>query len=327
MEILISKIAELQQYLPVQMTSDIEVVLPFLVNATSAHLLPSIGKEQYDVLTSAYKTAGKNIDAIEDETIKEAVIRSQAVIANLGYFYAVPVLSVKIGNAGIQIFSSETTKQAFNWQVDDLKKSLLELGFGALEHLMVYLHEEIDGFPQYAASAGYQASQQLLIRDARDFSKHFNIADSRYVYSTIVYIMRRVEIQSAQKLFSVKFYRSLKEPELPDAKQILVDEYVKPGLALLTAAKAIRERIITFEHGVASVNLIGNYNTAERQITPSADQLSQVTAQLEADGNQFLSDGLDYVLANPDDFIDFEQPLTIANRNIKNRKDSGIYAN
>src|SRR3546814_1568325 len=89
-------------------------------------------------------------------------------VCNLGYYLALPVLSVKIGNSGIQVFSNQDTKQAFNWQVDNVKKSLLELGFNNLEELLSLMAGNATKFPEYISSDEYKLTQSSLIQEASD---------------------------------------------------------------------------------------------------------------------------------------------------------------
>src|SRR3546814_14511115 len=98
--------------------------------------------------------------------------------------------------------------------------------------------------------------------------------------------MSRVEVQSVEPLFSESFLVSLKSAAPAGKKKILVEKYLKPGIALLTGAKAFRERVITMDSGVASINLIENYSTAERQVTPAASVIDAAVQQPTDDGHR-----------------------------------------
>lgn len=324
---LIATIAEVQDYVPVQMTSDILVVKPYIASAERTYLVRAIGREAYNALVNAYEAAAKKVEDIADETIREAVRLAQATITNLGYHKGLPILSVKIGNSGIQIFSNQDTKQAFNWQVDKVERSLLELGFNSLEALLEHMEASPDKFPKYIASDEYKATQSCLIRTAQDFSAHFNIKSSRFVFSCITYIMRRIEVQDVEHLLGEDFIASIRATVPTGKVRILVEKYLKPGIALLTGAKALRERVIQLDNGVASINLAENYSHAERQQTPSASVLDATVAQLTDDGNRCLADGLAYAVANISDMIGFIEPTTRKRWNVQNKKENGIWVN
>lgn len=323
---IITTIEEVQSCLPVQMTSDFEVVDPFINNAERAHLKRLIGKEQLLVLITAYNDAGKNANEIADELMREAVKLSQKIVTTLGYYYALPILAVKIGSTGIQVFSNTDTKQAFNWQVDDVKAALINLGYGAIEDLLMHLDENPDAFPEYINSEQYIAAEQFLIESALDFNQYFNINRSRFIFQSISYLMLRIENQTVKKLFGTEFFESLKADNLEGKYKILANEYIKPGIALLTAAKAVVERVITFRDGVASINLVGNYDAAKSNIPAAKEDINRTKEQLEIDGNQFLQDGLAFIKDNLTDFEDFLSLVPKSQYNIKNNPDGGIYA-
>lgn len=323
---IITTIDEVISYLPVQMTSHFDVIDPFINGAERAHLKRLIGKEQLNALIVAYDAVQKNANAIEDEEIKEAVQLSQKIVTALGYYAALPVLAVKIGASGIQVFSNTDTKQAFNWQVDDVKKALVDLGYGAIEELLCLMDENPDKFPEYISSEQYISAEQFLIETAVDFNQYFNINRSRFIFQSISYLMFRIENQTVKKLFGSEFFESIKADNLTDKRKILANEFLKPGIALLTAAKAIVERVITFENGVASINLMGNYDAVKANIPATRDEIALTKLQLETDGNQFLQDGLAYIQDNSDDFIDFVTQSSGSRYNVKNNPDGGIFA-
>src|SRR3546814_20391279 len=138
------------------------------------------------------------------------------------HLLALPVLSLKIVNSGIQLFSNQDTKQSFNCHVDNVKKSLLDLGFNNLEELLSLMAGNATKFPEYISSDEYKLTQSSLIQEASDFSQHFNIKSSRYVFSCIAYIMSRVEVQSVELLFSESFLVSLNSADPVGTQQIIV---------------------------------------------------------------------------------------------------------
>lgn len=323
---LIKTLEEILKYLPVQMTTTIAMVDPFFANAERTHLKNIIGKEQLNALVGIYSAAGSIVETIGDPEHKEAVILSQKIVTTIGYYYAIPILSVKMGPGGIHINSSETVKQAFNWQVDDIKKTLLDLGFGAIEELLLLMEENPDKFSEYIDSDQFISAEQFLIESAKDFDQYFRISQSRFVFNSISYIMLRIENQVVKRLYGHSFFESLKSDNQEEKSKILVETYIKPGIALLTAEKALVERVITFQNGVASVNLTGNYESVKANIPATRDEVKAASEQLNKDGNQFLADGLDYINENASDFPDFIRTTNKPRYHITNNPDAGIIA-
>jgi hypothetical protein len=309
---LIKTLEEVQENVPVSMSSDFDMVAPFLRSAESLYLVKIIGKAQFLELIAAYNydADAEGAGPVPAEELVQAILFAQKVIANLGYYQAVPILSVSIGAGGIQINSSENTKNAFQWQTEDVLDSLQELGFAGIEELLEYLQDHLDIFSAYAESDEYKEQQTFLIRSAAVFSKHYDIDGSRFVYQKLLPLMRRVEVQTMNRIFGEAFYESLKAADLSPAKKKLVENYLQPGVALLTAAKAMVERVITLKDGKVAFNFRGNYNNMKESMAATREQVKATTDQLETDGSDFIASALQIVLNNPADFEEYVAPET-----------------
>lgn len=324
---LITTIEEIQESLPVTFNSAIDRVKPFIGAAERNYLIAVIGKAQYEVFVAAYTEANYNTADILDPEIKEAVIICQRIISNLGYLTGIPVLNVNFTDAGISVTSTESIKQAFKWQVDDVKAAIQELGFTAIEELLIFMEEDSpDKFPEYLNSVNFIRHHEYLITSASDFSDNFNISNSRYIFKTLSYLMRRVEEQSIKKVFGSEFFEALKSDDLNAKQRQLMTNYIMPGIALLTGAKGVVERVITFRNGVASVNLEGNYDSEKGNAVASRDQINMVCEQLITDGTAFLQDGLQFIMDNLEDFPNYQRLAPKRRRNITNNKENGIFA-
>ena len=250
------------------------------------------------------------------------------MIVNQGYFFAVPVLSVNISSAGILINSNENTKQAFPWQVEKVEKSLLELSFTAIEDLLEYLESDETTFAKYIASEPYKSQQRFFIKTALEFSRHFDIANSRYLYSTIAYIMKRVEDQELELAFNAPFVEFMRENESDPKIKHLLTRFINPGIALITAAKALRERIIVTRNGIATINLSGNYNAIKKNFPQDKQETDTAYDQLMESGLKYFQDGLAYILENANDYPDFTENVSNRKRyNLVNSQEKGIWMN
>lgn len=322
---LITTIQEVQSHIPVNMTSDIDTVAPYLSNAERVHIKALIGKNQYDALVTAYDAAGKILSAVVDEDLREAIRICQKVTSNLGYYQAIPVLAVSVGTTGIQVSSNEHTKQAFQWQVDELKNSILELGFDAVEELLSFLEESPDKFSEYIASDQYARLESFLVENAAEFTRHFEINGSRYLFQQMAYLMRRVEDQVIKKLIGADLLEQLKADTLVDNKKILADDFLKPGIVLLTVAKALIERVISMENGVPKINFKGTYGNMKESMAPNREEIRDMADQLQADGNAFLQGALEFIAANPTGLEDFAPQTARRRFKFTNDKTKGVF--
>lgn len=317
---LIKTLEEVLEFIPVPMNTEIDVMKPYFSMAErSLGLL--IGKEQLLQLIEKYE------DPDAEAVFKEAISHAQRVIVNQGYFFAIPILSVNISSAGILINGGENTKQAFGWQVEKVEKSLLELSFSAIEVLLEFLEEHADQFPKYIESDEYKKQQRFFIQTAAEFSQFFEIANSRYLYSTISYLIKRVEDQDLVQAFNAKFIKELRESTSEVSKELLND-FIKPGIALISAAKALKERVIISRNGVATINLSGNYNAIQKDLPEDKQQTQIAYDQLLESGLKYFADGMGFVLENSTSFPEFQQSQNHKkNYNIKNDRTKGVWAN
>lgn len=322
---LITTIGEVQKFIPINMTSDIDVIAPFISNAELVYIKSVIGKEQFQAFVTAYETAQNIPGDIEDEVIKEAVLICQKIISNLGYYQAIPVLSVTIGSNGIQVSSNEQTKQAFQWQVEELKTSLLELGFMAIEELLIFMEESPDKFTAYIDSDQYQKSESFLVENAAEFTEHFDINGSRYLFQRMTYIMKRIEDQEIVKRLGKDFYEVLKSDTIEGNKKILVDTYLKPAIVLLTVSKAIIERIISLDSGRAVINFKGTYGNMKESIAPERETVKEMSNQLYNDGMEILQSGLEFIAANLSDMEGFLPQSSRRRFKVTNDKTKGLF--
>ena len=132
-------------------------------------------------------------------------------------------------------------------------------------------------------------------------------------------------MQVVKPLLGSEFFALLKESNLTGKYKILADDYIKPGIALLTGAKAIVERVITLDNGVARINLVANYEAAKNSIVAERDQIKDTQEQLINDGNKFLQDGLQFLADNLADFPDYVSPASRKNYNVTNNPTGGVY--
>ena len=318
---LITTIAEVTAQVPVNMTSDIDVVAPFLRTAEVSYVKRLIGTAQFDALVTLY-AAGAETGATNNQ--KEAIDLCQKVISNMGYYFGMPVLSVNIGSSGVTVFSNDQNKQAFQWQVNELKDALMSLGFDAIEELLNLLEANPGDFAAFAASDELLAQKALLITTAADFSEHYDINGSRLIYQSVSYLIARIERQNLAKLFGATFFDTLKADSLSSPKQTLVDTYIKPGLTMLTIAKAIVERVITLENGRVAFNFKGRDNNMSQSQPATPQQIQGMADQLIQDGTTFLQDGVQFILDNPSDFGDFVAQVPRRRFQFKNQRNKGV---
>lgn len=323
---LLKKIEEVRKHVPSNMTADFDKISPFLDNAEKLYVYNLIGKDEFNSIAAVYEAAEFNLDNVIDPVIKQAIFFAQKISSNLGYLFGVPIISLSIGSGGIQIQSNSEKKTAFQWQTDELKDSLQELGHTAIEELLEWLEEHPDKFSAYIASENYAKQKRFLISNAKDFSQYFDIRASRFLFQNLCSIMYRVEAQTMEKLFGEDFYQSLKADDASEVKKKLATKYIKPALALLTGAKSIKERIFSYNNGVVGYNFVAasTQNIKENKEL-SEEKIEPLYKSLTDDANAFLQDAQEFIAKNATDLPEFIPQEAKRRFKATNRKDSGLF--
>jgi hypothetical protein len=314
---LITTLAEVQAQVPVNMTSDFDTIKPFLRTAETTWVQRLIGTDQYDALVALYQPSA---DPAPNDTQAAALDHCRRIIANIGYYYAVPVLSVSIGTSGITVTSNDQTKQAFQWQVEELKDALQDLGFRGIEDLLALLESDPESFAGYAASDELAAQKSMLIQSAADFNQYYEIGVSRLVFNSIAYLVRRIEQQNLTQLFGPEVLATVKASGADSPHQTLLNTYIKPGVAMIAVAKALIERVITLEQGKVAFNFKGRDNNMSQSQPGTTEQIADMAGQLTADGQNFLQNGLAYVTKNATSFPEYVAPEPRSRFQITNKR-------
>jgi len=322
---LIKAIGEVRAHVPSNMTADFDKINPFLENAERLYVMHLIGKDEFLSLLGVYTAAQFKLEQIIDEDVRQAIIIAQKIICNLGYLFGLPMISVSIGTGGIQIQSSADKKTAFQWQTDEIKQALQELGFGAIEELLDHLELYPEKFSDYIASENYTKQKRFLINTAAEFSDYFEIKKSRFLFQSLCSLMYRIESNVMEKIFGEEFFQSLKAPDVSGKKKKLADKYIKPAIALLTGAKSVKERVFSYNDGIVTYNFLGTTQNLRESKELSADKIDPVVESLTAEANIFLQDAKDYITKNPEDFPDFVEQLPQRRFKGTNRKEAGIF--
>lgn len=220
----------------------------------------------------------------------------------------IPSGQLSIDQAGIRIANTEYHKTAFQWQIQDLTRTVNEAGYNALEEALDYLEANIDDFTVYKNSNEFKQNNGLFVRSAAELSKHYSaFNNSRFNYWKMRSIVKKTEDFEIKAILLPALYNDLKSKLESGAilgtlsKNIV--EMVRPAVSHLVIARSIREL-------GASINPDGFLvfdNSGGRGTTDSHKQaedavLARMAASAENDGRTYLADLRKYLEANKGDY-------------------------
>jgi hypothetical protein len=214
--------------------------------------------------------------------------------ANLAALEYLTLNQVQISSGGVHIFSDAAKKTAFQWQINDLKGYFRRKGYNALEEVLTYLEAHVDAFAAWASSPAATQARALFIASASEFSRHYDIADSRLTYVALLPTMRKVERFQLEAVLGSEYFAELKAQLLTGTltadNEYVLTEYLRPALAHLVVAKAVPEVGLTFNGAALELNIYRFDDANQKEADASLDSLIQLkVSQASADAQVYLT--------------------------------------
>src|SRR5690606_2863517 len=344
---LITTLQELQRYVPVSNTFGMQKISPHIDRVTRTYILKLIGSELLNEFLTAYEAAKLALDGKPDaerkaiekagaiytlmpEKYREPMVFLQDAIANISFMNCLSQMQANIDNEGIRLAVNENQKTAFQWQVDDMKFQMGSDGYGALDNLLAYLEDNVEEFEAWTTSDSYFEQKQFFVETADIFNRAYYISHNRMTYLTLRYIMQRIEQFDVRRAITPAVYAKLKASQQTgySAKEkILMQDFLIPGIVLITVAKGIVERAIEVSDLGVQANLYTYYVTlkdARRKNAFEADK-DKMVSQLLADGGEFLQEARKFIEANADEFGAIEETENPMNFRVINKPERKIF--
>ena len=232
--------------------------------------------------------------ALDDPTdVRGGLLRLvHEALANLGLLEYLPLNQLQINDGGVFLMSGG--KSPFQWQINKLELSLRRKGYNALEAILAYLEEHASDFPAWTTSAAAVQARELLIPSATEFTKHYDIGGSRLTYQALLSVMRKVERFDLEASLGAEYLAELKTQLIagtvtPD-NQLVLDSYLRPALAHLVVAKAVKEVGLSFNGAAVELNVYRPDDANAKEADASLDELLKLKAhEAHDDGVVYLT--------------------------------------
>jgi len=248
---LIKTIEEFRKHVRVNKSTPLETVMPDILLVERDQIKKHLGPALYKDLHSKYE-AGTLTDLQ-----KELLELVQFALANLAMLSYMAVNQVQLSDAGF--IKSENA--AFRYQVRELKMNFVAKGYNGLESVLEFLEEQKkhEDFAVWATSSAAVVFRQFFINSAAEFSREYNISDSRLTYLSLVSIIKKVEPFLLEPVLGTALYQELKAEiasgEIRQENAELLEKYIRPAVAHFTVVKALPERSFRFTGDSIALNL------------------------------------------------------------------------
>lgn len=238
-------IADYKKYVSVNSSMDFDNLSIYLNNVDRTVLKRFLGQAFFAELQTAYNASiatsptpitGKTATVVE-------LIRQASAIYALAKW--VPFGQLNIDDAGIRIANTEHFKTAFQWQINDLVKSLNDAGTSVFDELLIYLETNVSDFTTYKNSDEFKSNTYLFISNSTAFSARYSaFINSPSQFYKLKSIIEKVEDFSIKPVLLPDLFTELKTQISAanltnENKELLA--VIRPAVAHLTVARAINE--------------------------------------------------------------------------------------
>lgn len=281
---------EIKNYISVNVSTNIDSVMPYIKQAEQMFIIPLLSQGEYDALNTAYNSL--NPLTSDQQALLEKI---QMPLINLAYLLYSPVLAVHISDSGIHTTKTENKTTAFQYQTDELAKSFLNIGNTGLDMMLEFLESKKNIFTSWAASSAYTVYKECFINTAKDFSVLglVEIGNSRLRFLAMKAIMKRVEAFRIKSIICTDLFAELKTQieagTVTAANQFLLD-LIRPAVANLTFAAAIPKlSVLITEKGISVFN--NDRAQTINVLQPASDtMLSKLISDHTQDGEAYLKE-------------------------------------
>ena len=251
---IIKTIEDFDEYVSVSGSTSLEKLKPAIESAYSTYLIPALGDQL--LLT---------LERSENEFIVGHLKKS---LVNFAVGIHLPYLQVEIDGNGI---SQNREKALFQRTEDNLKNSLFETAFKALEELTDFFEENIGDHPAYLLSPEREMKKDLFVKSSSVFQGFSSINNSSQTFRALMPIIAKVQRQWLQKILGVDLYESLMLFVLGGNAPVsynLILPHIQAALVYETVAKATKELNVQLDSsGALTLSFKSNsHNNKERQV-------------------------------------------------------------
>lgn len=176
---------------------------------------------------------------------------------------------------------NDTEKIPWEWQLEKDDRIHLEEYYRAVDRLIDYLERTKEEL--WIKSEQRKLSQDLFIRNAKEFDRLFPINGSGRMYMLLTPFIREAERRYIKPALGIDEYTRLKsDNDLSDQDKSLM-EYIKAPIPLLTMSIAIRRMPLSVIPFGVIQRCISQSQTMNGSETPSTDMIREVSDWLMDD--------------------------------------------
>lgn len=314
--------AELVQYLPLDVSFQFTRISPLIKSAENQFIKDILGSAQHTALSSAYQA----YTLTPEQTA--LLPYCQEALAYLAFEKYIPIGNVNISDAGIHIQVNENSKQAFNWQVTDVRSALEDEGYNKLQTLLEFLWANKASYTEWANSTNATAYRSHFINSATEYNQYVDIKSSFKTFSLLRPSIKKVEDLQIKPI--LESWANGKHAELLAAiaqgteltgNDFTVYQLIKPALAHLSMAHAVQAQSLSVNSmGVVQSSIQGTDQREQRIPAKNDTKYGFITARTN-DARAYL----DLLTAKINELLGLDPNNPNETTNTYNDPDLGVF--
>jgi hypothetical protein len=275
-------------------------IKPTIAHAEKKFIIPLISKALYEdleVKATANTATGHEAELIE-------LLRS--ALASFAQYLYVPIAEVQLSDKGLRRGNSEAMPGAYKYQVENLRKALLDRGLELLEEAIDFLNTESqteDKFVIWKASTAYTQYRSLFIANGQEFSTLYtSVKYPHRLFALLRADMFNVQTLTIAPAITESIYNALLAENKEDSPSFTAEEttllqYLRYAIANLTIARGIHSIVASMDENgvhVLSSTTDGSTATSKRAAaTPTA--VENIVRIAESTGLSWLDKAVTYL--------------------------------
>lgn len=296
---LLKTIEDITAHVEINSNMSFDLLKPAIFQAELKYIIPAVGLAFYNEL-----------DALAAPSADQAaaILNIQRALANYAVYLYGPKGMVQTGDAGILEHSSQNNVPTRQWVFDQLQESYHNAGDASLDFALAWLELNKDKFATWTGSEAYTESKELFVSNATELAAFTNVAESRRTYLAMRPFIRRTERQHIREAIGEELFTKLKGAGLTEPYQELIDDYIKPAVAVFSAYTSIPELPLEIsDEGVR----FKSYNTGTRRKDKAGDtDLLQLYRSLEGSGEAEIANLKAFLFKKADQYPEFKTSKT-----------------
>lgn len=214
---------------------------------------------------------------------------------------------VQLGAGGITTQHTENSKPASQQEVLNLKETLLESAFDAIEYMLEFLEKNVDDYPEYKNSDTRKEYIKLFLPSAKIFSDSYKLEKQYQTYLHMIPTMKVVEELYIEANISTPYFEELKQ-KLEDASLTAADKKALLQIRKIVANYTIYEACISgwakiTSDGVFFTEYVGSVMEGSFKMTKATiEMLNLKTKEAKINAELFINKLVELLKENPTDY-------------------------